>query len=170
MSELLELQVLATAPETVEDALVAETTSEEVVRRIHELKEALRDTVVILGHHYQRDDIVQFADRTGDSFELARYASELQDRDAIRVWQADLGDPVVADDGASDDTRLADDGFEGGVLREDGLARFRCEIAGDLDRLARGNRARVRQDPLEKSRIDPRRIERGIDGGEVVAG
>ncbi|HEY3876105.1 MAG TPA: quinolinate synthase NadA [Candidatus Kapabacteria bacterium] len=63
--------------------LVAETTSEDVIRRIHALKQELRDKVVILGHHYQRDDIVQFADRTGDSFELARYASELHDREFI---------------------------------------------------------------------------------------
>ncbi len=82
MSELLELNILP-SPKTVEESLVAETTSEDVVRRIHTLKEELRDKVVILGHHYQRDDIVQFADRTGDSFELARYASELYDREFI---------------------------------------------------------------------------------------
>ena len=66
-----------------EEALVAETTSPEVVRRIHALKEELRDKIVILGHHYQRDDIVQFADRSGDSFELSRFASELNDREFI---------------------------------------------------------------------------------------
>jgi quinolinate synthase len=82
MSEILELDVLSEAG-PVEDALVAETTSEEVVRRIHTLKEELRDKIVILGHHYQRDDIVQFADRNGDSFELARFASELKDREYI---------------------------------------------------------------------------------------
>ncbi len=82
MTDILELDVMPSA-EPVEEALVAETTSEEVVSRIHALKEELRDRVVILGHHYQRDDIVQFADRTGDSFELARYASELHDREFI---------------------------------------------------------------------------------------
>jgi quinolinate synthase len=85
MPEVLELNIVEAIPTeaTVEDALVAETTSEEVVRRIHQLKEELRDELVILGHHYQRDDIVQFADKTGDSFELARYASELHDREYI---------------------------------------------------------------------------------------
>ena len=67
----------------VEDFLSAETTSQEVVARIHELKEKLRNKVVILGHHYQRDDIIQFADKTGDSFELARYAANLTDREFI---------------------------------------------------------------------------------------
>ncbi|MFI5263038.1 MAG: quinolinate synthase NadA, partial [Candidatus Kapaibacterium sp.] len=68
---------------TVEDFLSSETTSQDVVQRIHALKEKLRDKVVILGHHYQRDDIIQFSDKTGDSFELARYASNLSDREYI---------------------------------------------------------------------------------------
>lgn len=68
---------------TVEEFLTSETTSQEVVARIHELKAKLHDKVVILGHHYQRDDIIQFADKTGDSFELARYAANLSDREFI---------------------------------------------------------------------------------------
>ena len=80
MIETLELPIAA---ETVEDFLSSETTSPEVARRIHELKAKLRDKVVILGHHYQRDDIIQFADRTGDSFELARYAATMKDREYI---------------------------------------------------------------------------------------
>ncbi len=67
----------------VETFLSSESTSQEVVRRIHELKTKLKDRVVILGHHYQRDDIIQFADKTGDSFELARYAATLKDREFI---------------------------------------------------------------------------------------
>jgi quinolinate synthase len=82
---ILDLQILT--PElstaTVEDFLTSETTSAEVVSRIHALKVKLSDRVVILGHHYQRDDIIQFADKTGDSFELARYAANLSDREFI---------------------------------------------------------------------------------------
>lgn len=84
MSEVLELNVVPAEPEvSIDEYLSAETTSPEVIKRIHALKEELRDKVVILGHHYQRDDIVQFADRTGDSFELARYAATLRDREYI---------------------------------------------------------------------------------------
>src|SRR5438045_3437361 len=86
MSEVLELEVVQAEPATggtVEDFLRAETTAPEVIQRIHDLKRELADKVVILGHHYQRDDIVQFADRTGDSFELARYAANLRDREYI---------------------------------------------------------------------------------------
>jgi quinolinate synthase len=82
MSDILELDVIS-EPGTAQDALIAETTSEEVVQRIHALKEELRYKIVILGHHYQRDDIIQFADRMGDSFELSRFASELHDREFI---------------------------------------------------------------------------------------
>ena len=81
--EIVELPLLAKDESAMVEPLTAETTSPHVVERIHALKEELRDKIVILGHHYQRDDIVQFADRTGDSFELSRYASELHDREFI---------------------------------------------------------------------------------------
>jgi quinolinate synthase len=72
------------ATEVTLDAFVqSESTPHEIMQRIHALKQTLRDKVVILGHHYQRDDIIQFADKTGDSFELARYASEMKDREFI---------------------------------------------------------------------------------------
>ncbi len=38
-------------------------------------KAALGDRVLVLGHHYQRDEVIQFADVTGDSFKLAREAA-----------------------------------------------------------------------------------------------
>jgi quinolinate synthase len=40
--------------------------------RIRAAREALGSSVVILGHHYQRDDVIAHADITGDSFKLAR--------------------------------------------------------------------------------------------------
>ena len=44
---------------------------EEMQVRIESAKAALGDRLVILGHHYQRDEVVKFADYTGDSFKLA---------------------------------------------------------------------------------------------------
>ena len=44
--------------------------------RIAMAKEALGDKLVILGHHYQQDGVIEFADFTGDSFELSRRAAE----------------------------------------------------------------------------------------------
>ena len=47
----------------------------DLVARARAAKEALGDRVFILGHHYQRDEVIQFADVTGDSFKLARDAA-----------------------------------------------------------------------------------------------
>lgn len=48
---------------------------QELYDRIQAAKKVLGDRVVILGHHYQRDDIVCHADFTGDSFKLAQQAA-----------------------------------------------------------------------------------------------
>jgi len=45
---------------------------EEMDRRIADAKAALGRRVVILGHHYQRDEVIKFADYTGDSYRLAQ--------------------------------------------------------------------------------------------------
>ena len=46
-----------------------------LVARALSAKAALGDRVMILGHHYQRDEVIQFADITGDSFKLAQAAA-----------------------------------------------------------------------------------------------
>jgi quinolinate synthase len=45
---------------------------EEMARRIAAARATLGDRLVILGHHYQRDEVIRFADYTGDSFKLSR--------------------------------------------------------------------------------------------------
>ena len=47
----------------------------DLVARARAAKEALGERVFVLGHHYQRDEVIQFADVTGDSFKLAREAA-----------------------------------------------------------------------------------------------
>lgn len=44
--------------------------------RIAAAREALGATTVLLGHHYQRDEVVRFADFTGDSYKLSKIAAE----------------------------------------------------------------------------------------------
>jgi quinolinate synthase len=47
---------------------------DELHARIRAAKESLGDKLVILGHYYQRDEVVQYADFVGDSFQLANAA------------------------------------------------------------------------------------------------
>lgn len=44
--------------------------------RAQAAKDALGSRVMILGHHYQRDEVIEFADITGDSFKLAQAAAD----------------------------------------------------------------------------------------------
>jgi len=48
---------------------------DEMDARIATAKKTLGDRVVILGHHYQRDEVIKFADYIGDSLKLARAAA-----------------------------------------------------------------------------------------------
>ncbi|ROP29314.1 quinolinate synthetase [Couchioplanes caeruleus] len=55
----------------------------DLVARAAAAKAALGDRVFVLGHHYQRDEVIQFADVTGDSFKLAREAAAKPDAEFI---------------------------------------------------------------------------------------
>ncbi|MCC7366114.1 MAG: quinolinate synthase NadA [Dehalococcoidia bacterium] len=48
---------------------------EELDRRIRAARAYLGEKLVILGHHYQRNEVIQYADFTGDSFKLAQHAA-----------------------------------------------------------------------------------------------
>jgi quinolinate synthase len=50
-------------------------TPDELDRRIRIARAALGKRLVVLGHHYQRDEVIQYADFTGDSFKLAQHAA-----------------------------------------------------------------------------------------------
>jgi len=55
----------------------------DLVERARAAKARLGDRVFILGHHYQRDEVIEFADVTGDSFKLARDAAARPDAEYI---------------------------------------------------------------------------------------
>jgi quinolinate synthase len=72
-----------------------------LVERARAAKAALGDHVFVLGHHYQRDEVIQFADVTGDSFKLARDAAARPDADSIVFcgvhFMAESADILTAD-------------------------------------------------------------------------
>ncbi len=51
----------------------------DLVERARAAKATLGDQVFVLGHHYQRDEVIEFADVTGDSFKLAQQAAARPD-------------------------------------------------------------------------------------------
>jgi quinolinate synthase len=55
----------------------------QLAARIAVARQKLGTRAVVLGHHYQREDIIQFADYRGDSFNLSRWAAEKQDAEFI---------------------------------------------------------------------------------------
>jgi quinolinate synthase len=57
--------------------------AEELAERIAAARAKLGERCVVLGHHYQREDIIQFADLRGDSFKLAQWAAERPDSEFI---------------------------------------------------------------------------------------
>jgi quinolinate synthase len=57
------------------DGELPKASDPELVERAKKARAALGDRAMILGHHYQRDEVIQFADITGDSFKLAQAAA-----------------------------------------------------------------------------------------------
>jgi quinolinate synthase len=77
--ETLELEVKEIRP--LEDYVGL--SEAETFARIQEAKRRLASRALILGHHYQRADVICHADLTGDSFKLAKMAAERPDAEYI---------------------------------------------------------------------------------------
>ncbi|WP_078413900.1 quinolinate synthase NadA [Priestia abyssalis] len=60
-----------------------EMSEEELKGRAAAIKEKLGRKLFILGHHYQKDEVIQFADATGDSLQLAQVAAKQKDAEFI---------------------------------------------------------------------------------------
>ncbi|WP_407553527.1 quinolinate synthase NadA [Streptomyces sp. Pv4-95] len=74
----------------------------DLVERARAAKAKLGGKVFILGHHYQRDEVIEFADVTGDSFKLARDAAARPDAEYIVFcgvhFMAESADILTTDD------------------------------------------------------------------------
>ena len=73
-----------------------------LVERARAAKAALGEKVFVLGHHYQRDEVIEFADVTGDSFKLAKEAAARPDAPWIVFcgvhFMAESADILTSDD------------------------------------------------------------------------
>ena len=89
MTSLIEFLRAGTAPDLESERGVScagelpSPSDPDLVERARVAKETLGKRVMILGHHYQRDEVIQFADITGDSFKLAQAAAENRDAELI---------------------------------------------------------------------------------------
>lgn len=56
---------------------------EELEERIRQIKQKFGSKIMIPGHHYQKDEVIQFADATGDSLQLAQIAQKMKEAEFI---------------------------------------------------------------------------------------
>ncbi len=75
---------------------------EEMEQRVREIKNKFGSKLYIPGHHYQKDEVVQFADVTGDSLQLAQAAAQNNDAEYIVFcgvhFMAETADMLTSDE------------------------------------------------------------------------
>lgn len=91
------MQLLGTMP-----ARYADLTVEQMEQRIEAIKARLGSRLFLPAHHYQKDEVVQFADATGDSLQLARLAEQMSEAEFIVFcgvhFMAETADMLTRDD------------------------------------------------------------------------
>lgn len=76
--ELLEIESAISLPKRY-----SEMSTEEMEQRVREIKTTLGKKLFIPGHHYQKDEVIQFADARGDSLKLAQICAEMPEAEFI---------------------------------------------------------------------------------------
>ena len=76
------LRIQSALPERYTDA-----TPDELAAMIQAAKATLADRLFILGHHYQRDEVMRWADARGDSYRLSVLAQERPEADNPVAWR-----------------------------------------------------------------------------------
>jgi len=70
-----------TPASNIEDYLLLD--DDALVERIERIRAAMGSRLLILGHHYQRDEVIELADLRGDSYKLSEMAAENRECEAI---------------------------------------------------------------------------------------
>ncbi|MBA4537181.1 quinolinate synthase NadA [Bacillus aquiflavi] len=76
------LQLIKNEPKTI-PAYYRQMSQEQLEQKIREIKGVFGNKLFIPGHHYQRDEVIQFADVSGDSLQLAQIAAKNRDAQYI---------------------------------------------------------------------------------------
>jgi quinolinate synthase len=88
-------------PDHLPEISEQQLSDQQVLEELTAIKQRLASQVVVLGHHYQQDDVIAFADITGDSLELARKAAEIKDAEYILFcgvhFMAETADMLTGD-------------------------------------------------------------------------
>jgi len=80
-----------------------DTPEQDIIKNIHALKAELGDQVLILGHHYQREEVFEFADVSGDSLKLSQQAASADAANIIFCgvhFMAETADILTSDEQA----------------------------------------------------------------------
>lgn len=77
------LDVLGIESEVSLPKRYSELTVEEMENRVREIKAKFGKKLFIPGHHYQKDEVIQFSDARGDSLKLARICADMPDAEYI---------------------------------------------------------------------------------------
>jgi quinolinate synthase len=80
---MLELYENLEAKEHLPEIPQSELSDDEVMKELSLVKKRLGPKVIVLGHHYQQDDVISFADITGDSLELAKKVAQIKTAEYI---------------------------------------------------------------------------------------
>ena len=74
---------MSIAPTLACELPASDTPLEELTERATAAREALGERLIVLGHHYQKDEVIRFADVTGDSYLLAKRGAEAVRADLV---------------------------------------------------------------------------------------
>ena len=99
-----------------------------IAERISRVKKAMGDDLLILGHHYQRDQIVMHADLLGDSFLLSELAAKSSAKNIVFCgvhFMAESADILT-----SDEQRVILPNMRAGCSMADMAARMRLKLHG----------------------------------------
>src|SRR6478736_9936554 len=77
------MSLLQTLQQQTLPAKYTQLTENEMKRRVLEIKKKLGSKLFLLGHHYQKDEVYEFADAVGDSLQLAQIAAENREAEHI---------------------------------------------------------------------------------------